>query len=1293
MAEIRLGKRQKQNTERVPAEVAPKRTALGAGLDAAKAVASVPLSTAATLGSLLSTPSRLLYGSINAATGGEGGFGNLNPIDSTGGVELSHVLGNAGAIAKNDPSRWELLPTIENGKFNPGDFGRGLIDIAGDPLSWITPAGLTKAGLIAKKAGTAAPTTLGQFAKGERAIASFAKPFSLKAGDLGHLGTGPQVAQNLEAIGSKTGLTPAMNWLSKSKPVLAVTSRMSPAVMNMDTAATQAAARPTFEKIGKRQQGAKFAVESAARDLETSAVPLSQKELRTAVDTKNIPKELKPVADLINQIPKQKEAVGIKSGDWTGIPKGFTRISGDRKSAVTRFLDENGNLLHERKNILPGDVKAAAGTAKPIETQGDLFRDAQDSFDAVYFPQELAARNAAKAATKKVPPPDSVAVYQKNPTVQYWPAYMGEGLDAARSGKYKSAKELSTQSPLDQSRSLQLRGQMPTQFLNDVYDAAHEYSKTLPEKLFPELSDRRRAVRRFIEQKFGKQAYDAGYDLTKQFQMQQGEVVRRTKKTFTTPTAQNNSLLQKTAGAIDNNKAGTIAESIADLIVENPTLGKGGLYNNSPLSDALRYLDSNVDQIEKARMAHKVMAGEAIYGMHDIRLPGKRANYVQAAPSVIAPTQLRNWNAATTGDLVQSTPRQALYDAGISGRPTIGNVFDQLNIDRVEADRRIFKRLPKEMQDNINRNALEMSREDAYHQLTRGGRIPTPNDLTQRVRNLLPVNRSKLTNGLELPPEEAASLMKFSDRAPATQKNFFSSLNTMMKASLLAHPATQSRNALSASVSAGLQGAAGPQELLQGIALQRGKVVDDAVLAKHPDILAVHQRQAQYGLDPISDTEALRRLIGSRRSEVQDLPVGQAGRTDKELTANIPGIVETPLMDILTKPLEALRGYKDGKFVGYKNVVNPGAVRGAFGHEETLAGPYMAANMAAQNIEGSVRNGSIIGLMKQGYGLDEAQRMTDAAQVSYNPRSYTDFEKKYLKPYALFYSFASRSGKHVVNELATKPGGRLGQLIRAENRGHSNDESIPESVRSGTAIPLGVSPDGTKNVLSGFGLAHEPTTKMLGSLLGGDLQGVGYDLAGNLNPYLKAPIEQMFGRSIYQRGEPLEALDPTIGRTLSNVGVNLGLRDPEAGPVHYLGTGPFGTAGERFAETALGLSPFSRLGTTVRKLTDTRKGIPEKLLNATLGLNTTAVSPQKQQYTLSKKAEQVAKAAGAKSREDVYFNKAELERLKTSNPALYQQQIQLQAMLNEIKAKRRAPSEKKPQSKKRKITIEKAGKK
>ena len=64
MAEIRLGKRQKQNTERVPADVAPKRTALGAGLDAAKAVASVPLSTAATLGSVISTPSRLIHGSL-----------------------------------------------------------------------------------------------------------------------------------------------------------------------------------------------------------------------------------------------------------------------------------------------------------------------------------------------------------------------------------------------------------------------------------------------------------------------------------------------------------------------------------------------------------------------------------------------------------------------------------------------------------------------------------------------------------------------------------------------------------------------------------------------------------------------------------------------------------------------------------------------------------------------------------------------------------------------------------------------------------------------------------------------------------------------------------------------------------------------------------------------------------------------------------------------------------------------------------------------------------------------------
>lgn len=163
-----------------------------------------------TVGSILSWPSRLVHGAINAAVGGKEGFGEnyFNPFDSRGGVEGSRHLINAGILAENNPNEWEW-----------GDLGRGLADIALDPTTYMGP-GLTKAGRAAANTAVDAvgksalvKGTVASHAAGHRALLNVGLPF---ADPILSIGTGPGTAKALESIGKYSGITRAKNALDKS---------------------------------------------------------------------------------------------------------------------------------------------------------------------------------------------------------------------------------------------------------------------------------------------------------------------------------------------------------------------------------------------------------------------------------------------------------------------------------------------------------------------------------------------------------------------------------------------------------------------------------------------------------------------------------------------------------------------------------------------------------------------------------------------------------------------------------------------------------------------------------------------------------------------------------------------------------------------------------------------------------------------------------------------------------------------------------------------------------------------
>lgn len=222
-----------------------------------------------TVGSILSWPSRLVHGAINAAVGGKEGFGEnyLNPFDSRGGVEGSRHLINAGILAENNPNEWEW-----------GDLGRGLADIALDPTTYMGP-GLTKIGRAAEKGGTLAAGRIAQTANNQRALLNVGLPFS---DPIISIGTGAGTAKALSTIGKKTGLTAATNAVKKSYPARALGALFDSRKLGLTHATAQEEAVKATDELRKLQTATRGDINRAIRTEELAK--MHQDDLRRGLE-------------------------------------------------------------------------------------------------------------------------------------------------------------------------------------------------------------------------------------------------------------------------------------------------------------------------------------------------------------------------------------------------------------------------------------------------------------------------------------------------------------------------------------------------------------------------------------------------------------------------------------------------------------------------------------------------------------------------------------------------------------------------------------------------------------------------------------------------------------------------------------------------------------------------------------------------------------------------------------------------------------------------------------------------
>ncbi|MDB4694486.1 hypothetical protein OAF30_03565 [Flavobacteriales bacterium] len=302
--------------------------------------------------------------------------------------------------------------------------------------------------------------------------------------------------------------------------------------------------------------------------------------------------------------------------------------------------------------------------------------------------------------------------------------------------------------------------------------------------------------------------------------------------------------------------------------------------------------------------------------------------------------------------------------------------------------------------------------------------------------------------------------------------------------------------------------------------------------------------------------------------------------------------------------------------------------------------PARVGRSAGDIIEGSHRLGGFIAMLKQGIDPAEAAKRVRSLHVDY--ADLTKSERKYLRRVFPFYSFSKGMSKYLANELYTRPGGRVAQTIRAQNVSRERDVTTPEYVSQGVSIPIGTGSDGSRNFITGLGLMHESAVGLASPFAAGNVQKGLFELGSNLNPAIKGIVETGTNRSLFQEspqgGRSLDDMDPPLGRTLSNLSNFVGLSDSKE---------PVSTP--KLLESIISNSPVSRVLSTTKQLTDSRKGITARLANTMTGLKISSVSPAEQDRVLRERAAELMRDLGGRTFERAYIPEDELAKLSPAD--------------------------------------------
>lgn len=482
---------------------------------------------------------------------------------------------------------------------------------------------------------------------------------------------------------------------------------------------------------------------------------------------------------------------------------------------------------------------------------------------------------------------------------------------------------------------------------------------------------------------------------------------------------------------------------------------------------------------------------------------------------------------------------------------------------------------------------------------------------------------------------ELSAMFEYFDKPPEMKgwERIIDSYMSVHKSGLLSTPATVMRDALSAMTNGLIRGdmemsPSGIRRIKDGFSLARGRA------ASSIDFPEVRQMAQSIGLDPNNADDRARAFVymftgASNKSHMHAQlvnadfdSVAKSGQIDSLLDAlpnsrresagealkrmwssqpwwdqanpiNTPGVWKWQSETVPKGSKETLRDM-------LKRTTNPAKWdKGKWVVNDTtniVAGVHGAVRGVVDN---GIRMSSVLTQMDRGVPFLEAFRRTAASQINYDPRTYTRFEKRYMKKLFPFYSFISRSLPMVAMELVTNPGGGMGQLIRAQRLAQGGqDDYVPYDLQDTSAIPLGENEAGDLVYIRNLGLMHEDAMQYLAPTQG--VRGILQKVIGSSNPLIKATLEYGMNTSTFfdgpMGGRRLDDLDPAVGRILNNMGITQ--LPPSGRPTPVFGSTLF--------ENMAANSPAAAAIRYARILTEptTRTSIPDKAFNLLTGMKT-----------------------------------------------------------------------------------------
>jgi hypothetical protein len=265
-------------------------------------------------------------------------------------------------------------------------------------------------------------------------------------------------------------------------------------------------------------------------------------------------------------------------------------------------------------------------------------------------------------------------------------------------------------------------------------------------------------------------------------------------------------------------------------------------------------------------------------------------------------------------------------------------------------------------------------------------------------------------------------------------------------------------------------------------------------------------------------------------------------------------------------------------------------IKGVGGVTRDVLPAVRAGRTAGTNIEDFFRGAQWNSQVRRGAAPSVAADAVNRLHFDYD--ALTGFEKNVMRRLVPFYTFARRNLPLQAENLVTRPG-----VINAQYKPFNQPEPggkgfVPNYLSSGVAIPTGPEEDGKRQYVSKLGLPAEEAFERLHFRNGlPDVRATALDYMGQLNPVIKAPLEQLFDTQFHTQRRLSDLKAPAAASAVGRL---------------------FGEDNPQLLSQVMSNSPFTRFFTSADKLADPRKSLAQKLLNLGTGVRVTDVDTDKQ---------------------------------------------------------------------------------